>query len=625
MTLKTGPLSRDEIQAVWEGAVDKGYSDPLIAGGEGKGFEAWTQLFAQLERASQAIDTTTQAMFIAPWSGQTNDPASGGQKATVTLTISRTQRLERPLFLAAGLFVVVEETTDSAPVQGITVQTGRRYLLTQDLYFPPGDMGPHDIQAEAALEGYGFNNPRIGTISAIEQVGTNFNNILATVTKAAQVANLAGSRTKAMIVTLNEPDMFVPAHVGQYMFFTAGANAGLVGRMTSFISPNPPLQGSGMELELGSSVVLSPHTGAFIPGEYVQFTGGSTSYGVVRDFRSVNGSFKLGFTLYNGPGSNVALTSTVLGLTSGATGTISALDWITDYTAEAPVGGSGGASWRVLDWVADWGLTATNKAMPENGKSALLDELGSERAIYRTPGESDTLYRQRVQQIADVVTPNAIRRAINRALPGLNTCFREVGQVGLPGFFFDGDAEAVSATPHGIVNDAYDFDTLQVTGTDGGGWETQEGVVIEDSMGRLVLEGWFAKIAAGVMTIIRRANPSPTNLTGLRVRGLHSGSLLTTLTAIADSPQEPSHRWHRWLDYTEFRAFFIVQVPGLASGEFGFPYDVGTTSAYDVSVAYDGFPRLARDAYLRVWNAVEAARAGGVLWEMELGDGGTCP
>ncbi len=97
------------------------------------------------------------------------------------------------------------------------------------------------------------------------------------------------------------------------------------------------------------------------------------------------------------------------------------------------------AKWRILDWVANWGLTVTNAASPTGGRLAMLDALGEERNIRRSVGESDGAYATRVSTIADVVTPNAIRRAANRVLApyGLKCTLREVGSVDLPGLYYD--------------------------------------------------------------------------------------------------------------------------------------------------------------------------------------------
>lgn len=631
--LKTGALTRAEIQQVWEGSVDKGYRDPLVRAGEGEGFEAWTQLFAQFERASKAIDVTTQAMFISPWSGQTNPPAAGGQKATVTLTLTRSKRLHEPLFLGKGLFVVQEETTDFGPGAGVVVQTGRRYFLAEDVYFAPGEQGPFNVVFEAERFGYGYNNPLPGTIKAIEQKGALFENDRATVEVFDNPADLASAASKLRAVAWNEPDMFVPDHLGQYVLFTAGANVGQVGRMTSFDPPLPPLTGSAMEMEIFYSVGLVGVTGTFQKGEIIEFTGAGLAYGRVVDFRTVAGVPRLAFVLVNGPSSAIdpILSALVTGQGSGATGALVTLDYATSFVAEAPVVGIGGATWRILDWILDYGMTATNVLSPENGRAAFLDELGFERAIGRSPGETDEFYRARVREIADVVTPNAIRRTLNRALPGTTWSFREVGLPGLPGFFYDGTNEAPSPIPHGASLDCYDVDTYTVDGffINGPGFDFQEPIVLEDpSDFTLYSEGWMGRedniLGTYRLTIIRKSGGPPgTGTLYPRVRGLRSGTTMEVSSATTND-QVNLRRYRVWLNYTEFRGFFLVTMPALAFGEFGFPYDTPTyqNNGYDIPspwmTAYDGFPRLAADTYRRVWDAVEAARAGGVGWELRL-------
>jgi hypothetical protein len=134
-----------------------------------------------------------------------------------------------------------------------------------------------------------------------------------------------------------------------------------------------------------------------------------------------------------------------------------------DFVSEAPVGIVGGASWRILAWSA-WGLTVTNVLAPSGGRIGWLDELGSERALSRAPGEDDATYRQRIKSIADVVTPNAIRRTLSRTLGTFPWCFREVGTEYLPGFFYDGDLSIPGFVAHGPLNDAYDVDAMLLAG-----------------------------------------------------------------------------------------------------------------------------------------------------------------
>lgn len=617
--LKTGALSRAEIQSVWEGSVDKGYRDPLVRAGEGRGFEAWTQLFAQFERASKAIDVTTQAMFIAPWSGQTNEPAGGGQKATVTLKVSRSKRLHEPLFLQAGLFVVEEETTDWGPSEGVVVRTGRRYLLAEDLYFAPGEQGPFEATFEAERFGYGYNNPLPETIKAIEQKGALFENDRMSVEVTDSPADLSGVLSKTRAIGWNEPDMFVPDHLGQYVLFTEGANVGQVARMTSFDAPVPPLVGSAMDLEMIYCFSIT-YTGTFNVGDVLTVTNGPTNtYGKIIDIRTVAGAERIAMTLLNGPQTNILPGSVVTSLTG--TGNIDTLDFATLLSAEAPVVGIGGASWRILDWILDWGIEALNESSPQNGRAPFLDELGFERAIGRSPGETDDSYRVRVREIADVVTPNAIRRTLNRALPGTPWNFLEVGQPGFLGFFFDGTNEAPDVLPHGAQNDAYDVDTLVFSGPSATGtFQFQEPVILEDPTSwALYVVGRMGRFDGSTMTVVRKGGWPPVSaVLSLRVRGLHSGATLTVTSATINGNSE-ARREHVWLNYTEFRGFFLVTISSVAAGEFGFAYDaLSSDNGFNLNVAYDGFARFGSDTYRRVWNDVEKVRAGGVGWELRL-------
>src|SRR5581483_1502678 len=143
MDPKTGPLTAAELQSVWEGASDPSYVRPLIEGGLGKGLEAWTQYFKQLARVSQAIDASTQGMYVLPASGQTAPPASGAQKATVSVSLSRGGDTSASLVLLAGTAVeevaIAPSATNADEVGtdargavvtggGTPVRTGRRFL-----------------------------------------------------------------------------------------------------------------------------------------------------------------------------------------------------------------------------------------------------------------------------------------------------------------------------------------------------------------------------------------------------------------------------------------------------------------------------------------------------------------
>ncbi len=616
MPLKTGPLTADELSEIWASASDPGYRDPLLDAGDGNGLEIWSQFFAQLERVSKAIDVTTQAMFIAPWSGQTNPPASGAAKSVVTLKITRTKLLEFPLFLQAGTFVVGERTTDWGDEGPVEVETGRLYVLTEDAFFFPGEQGPFEVEAEATRPGYGYDNPLPETIVAIEQKGAGFENDLATIDSTIPIIG-AGNFASAHIAADNQADMFVPQHSGQQVVMTAGLNSGMIARMTFFASPDPSAGiGSGEDLELLWTVSGTTFSGTFEPGEIILVKNGGTPVANARLLLERPGTLKRVAFVLRQQDAAILAGYTLLGTVSGATMTILSISHATILVDEAPVGGVGGASWRILDWEDDWGLSCTNEESPSGGRSPMLDELGYERGVGRGPNEPDVAYRERVREIADVVAPNAIKRTVARAYP-FSWALYEAGLT-WPGFFFDGTNEPASATPGRAECDAYDTDVIVYGGGPAvGTFVIGEPVVVEDELFRMAASGYAGRVSASEFLLVRTngglSNPPGT----FRVRGITSGATFPITDETIPATVEERKR-RTWLDYEQFRGFFWIEVGGLDLGEFGFAYDIVgfMNNAYDVGGAYDGFPASAADYYRTLWQAVERARAGGVGFEL---------
>lgn len=597
MAIKTGSLSKDELLAVWRGSVDADYANALKTAGDGNGYEVPSQAAEVWARISKAVEVSTQALYILPWSGQTEEPAGGDRKATVTLTFERTRLLERPIVLGANLIFAEEITVDFGENGGIPIRTGRRYMLTEDLVFHPGERGPITVLAEAERPGWGFNNPLPGTINRLSQPGANFGNNLGTVAATNEDPSLPGPYSRTTFIAENQPDMPVPEHVGQYMVFVDGANLGKIARVITFINPNAVEdEGSGAILEQLVSFT-GTITGTFTIGEVVEF--GALGFGRVF---GVSGT-KMTCAVLNG-----APDVTITGVESGATMTGASIIYGPDtFADEAPSAGIGGATWRVLEWANDLGITVTNVASPSGGRIGVLDAVGDERDIKRGQGESDDSYRIRVATVADTVAPNAIRRALNRALGDIPWAFLEVGRPGFPGFFFDAE-------------DAYDYDTIAFEGTATGTFVFQEPIVLEHATtGIITMRGWFGRLDGGdTVVFIRRSGTLPASLTGLRIRGETSGATLTAMTSGTPSPTLEDKRYNVWLDYEQFRAFFLVELPGLSVGEFGFAYDalspydsLGSTLAF-----YDGFPADARRIYRSVVRAMNDVRAGGVGFQI---------
>jgi hypothetical protein len=648
---KSGPLTIADLTAVWQGAVDSSYSSAFIAAGEGKGFEAYTQGFAQYARVSTAIDVTTQACYVLPWSGQTNPPAGGAQLATVTLTFTRTNRSNVAVRLGAGLVYYDEQEPDWSPTPPNEVLTGLRFTLQNDLVLMPGDSGPVTATAVAEFPGYGYNNPQPGSIQVFDQVGGNFYNTGASVVVSFGTYSLIAS---------NEMDMFIPQHVGQYVLFTSGANAGVIARMVSFVPPNASLSvGSSVVLE--AMAVIQTTTSITTPytvGEVLTIKNGPAPIGTAKFVQTTAyaGFSRIAMVILPAqvqPTLTVGYTLT--GQVTGTVTTITAVNEQTQLVAETNT-----AAWRVLGWgtSTDLGLVVTNVLQPTGGVYPMLDGIGADKNLPRLPNETDAQYAKRISTIADVVTPNAIKRALNKTLGAIPWCLREVGQALLPGFFYDLPENGLPGTQ--ATADYYDIDAVTVVG--GAGLsrffngerviQVQNGVVVR---GRalvmftppttLYVPGQAAVWnSAGTLVVSQTGVPFSYAFVG--VAGIQSGSL-GTFTIVAGLPivgqvsaatlapmavqgeLNPTNRWKVYLDYLRFRAYFIVGVPNLDYGDFGFFWGAGNGSYglqnfYDLPVGfndfYDGSPVGAEATREQVYSNIDTIRAGGVFWEMVIAD-----
>lgn len=629
MTLRNGPLTRADLQAIWEGALDKSYRDALLKVGDGNGLEAHSVLWEVMGRVSDAIDRTTQGLYFAPWSGETNPSALGGVNAQVTLTLTRTRRTDQPIYLEEGFVVVLEETTDWSESGGETIQTGRRYVLKESVLFYPGDSGPKQVLAEADRPGYGFNNPRPGSLKSIEQPGVGFENDHATVVIGINLL------TDVTIATQNEADTFIPEQLGQYLEFTAGLNTGAIARMTRFTSPDLSVpRGSQMSLEQLSSYTATVFAGTFAVGEVVTFAGFPQMEALVVGEQVIGG---LKTIVVSAKHATTAITlptvgTVVTGAGSGATMTINHVLTRTNLVAEAPVGPIGGASWRVLDWMADLGVVSTNVQSPTGGRAAMLDELARERNIARAPGEPDDIFVERLQTVGDKVSPNAIRRALNRTMGAIPWCFREVGTPQFRGFFYDGDTDLVpgAGSPQSTtllaadLLDAYDTYVLLLTPSAGVPFVEGDHLVLERiSDGLIYAEGYYCRVDGGaniVFTIFSGRLPTVAEFgAGVQLRKVGTGTVQVVTAGVFPS-SSVNRRFRTWVDFEQMRAFFLVGVPMFDLDDFGFAFDVGAHNAYDVILdvgnAFDGSPIGNPGVYSRIYQAINETKAAGVGFQL---------
>jgi hypothetical protein len=649
-----GPLQQSDLLGIWESVMDDSYVEPFIAAGDGGGLEAWNQSFAQLARVSQAVDVTMESLFILPWSGQTNPPASGPVQATVQLTLSRTGLLNQPLILAAGITWIDEIAPDWSPTGTQMVDTGLRYFLASDCIFEPGESGPITVTAIAERPGYGYNNPQPGALSYIEQPGTRYYNVDAAITNTLPgLAILQNVRAVTQMTVIDVPHVPIPQNIGQYLTITAGANSGQIARMISYRAPNPGVDGGAVTLEMLFSIhtsnLAAGANGPFVPGELVSIVqSGPTTIGYAT-FKHVvveGGIAKLSFVMRTGI---IIPTAVLTGISSGATATVDIV--YTDastFVTTSPTTLPSTESWRILDWVIDWGITVTNVASPSGGLAGMLDLLGYERDMPRIAGETDEQYRTRISTIADTVTPNAIKRRLNRLLTNgpysLAWCFREIGTALFPGAYF-GDGQG--------NGDFFDYDCQYFTGVVDTGFQINEPITQIQTSG-VVSTGKLLLRLNGLNTpfVPGRAHDTGRYLgrtvvgvagtrlgypftAGQPIKGVISGQTAAPTTCTGglggqyagNNPMGTflSNAWRIFVDYLRMRAYFVVSVQRSSAGDFGFAWGSGALGVggladyWDVGPMwnnfYDGQSLGAAGVYLSTYHSIDSIRAASVFFE----------
>ena len=123
---------------------------------------------------------------------------------------------------------------------------------------------------------------------------------------------------------------------------------------------------------------------------------------------------------------------------------------------------AGSVSWAVRDW-RELGFRITRVEAFSGGRDNELGVLSDERGVSPKDGESDESLRQRVQALADVVSPAAIRRAVNRQLAPYNLIGKAWDvQNGLTGLFAD-----IDFTDYYSPGDIFPIDKQKLIDTDG--------------------------------------------------------------------------------------------------------------------------------------------------------------
>lgn len=220
-------ISKDDLLAVWRRDMDPGYTEPLETESGGRGLDVIAGLAAMLERASLAVDLSTQALYLKPHSTQTQPPASGEAVAVGEVEVYRRIVVGGPIPLDDGdeiiaTFLGVNGEEENAPV----------FEHVGDRTIPAGTEGPTVINVRCQRPGF-QGNVKAGTEGRFpERRGGEF-----------VVTNFA-----AGVITVDTAagDKFLPTMSGMFWRFTSGPNLGAYARRITFLtSSTAALDASG--------------------------------------------------------------------------------------------------------------------------------------------------------------------------------------------------------------------------------------------------------------------------------------------------------------------------------------------------------------------------------------------
>lgn len=159
------PLTQEELIELWRRINPASYTVPIEDEQNGQGFDvpsAQAEIFALADRE---VDQAFQAHYLKPALNQTNEPASGPEKATTTVEITRIAGTVGDLALDQGTLLIAEQIG----TLGQTIELVD-FELAEDTLLPEGDRGPIVANVLAAIEGY-VGNVKAGAIVGFRELG----------------------------------------------------------------------------------------------------------------------------------------------------------------------------------------------------------------------------------------------------------------------------------------------------------------------------------------------------------------------------------------------------------------------------------------------------------------------
>jgi len=212
MTTAGRRITREELVAIWRRDMDPEYTEGLERGVDGRGMDVINAMAAVFERASGAVQDSTQAFYLKPHSTQLEKPASVAEVSVGSIEIYRRQLLGGDIELKAGDVLVVRwQDTEGDWVDGVELE------LSTDVTIPPATEGPTPVNVRTLRPGPQGNTPA-GRVCVFVQRGR------ATVPLLGAAFGVIGDSAE---VGGDIPDLFTEDMVGRYFRFTDATNASL--------------------------------------------------------------------------------------------------------------------------------------------------------------------------------------------------------------------------------------------------------------------------------------------------------------------------------------------------------------------------------------------------------------
>lgn len=497
------PPDLDSLLGLWRRITPQHFWGPMEGGPSEAVFRAYA---GQLATLAESLDRGTQGRYFLPYATQRDLPASYGLRAVGTATLARVGHLDRWVsapgsliqldafartYVSTGPQVWWPQDTAAREVQVACQVEGFVGNLTFAAE-PDGTIGLDQIGlADQTRSRVGTGASLVDLIGSVGLQDTGVPDTLApedvglyveitgsstasNVGQVRQIVGWAGSDTEIPVGSGLYPRTVVlesstwqsatevllfDVTAVTYTDYTAESLSPGVPDIPTF----GPVPAPGDALYFGASAPLAglvldlgvAGDGSWTVAWEYWDGGGWVAYPDLVDLSLAwvgnAGTVRVGWTV---PATQVATASPVSGQvlyfsrarldTLASVVTIPTLTRLVTRILDPLVLDPGGVSWRLLSW-QDMGFALTEVLAPEGGRDNDLWLLGDERGVYPQPGEAQETFRARVSALADVVSPNAINRAVNRALAPLGLQGRAVdvgstnpdGTLAFPGLWLD--------------------------------------------------------------------------------------------------------------------------------------------------------------------------------------------